>query len=47
MVFLRPTIIRNREDAAALTQKRIDQIRAIDRAQTGETLSKFDRIVPQ
>ncbi len=47
MVFLRPTIIRNRDDSNTSTQRRLDQIRAIDRAQTGNDVSKFDRMVPQ
>lgn len=47
MVFLRPTIIRTRGDATVLTQKRLEQIRAIDRAQTGDEISKYDRIIGQ
>ncbi len=45
MVFLRPTIIRNSTDSDRLTQERLSQIRAIDLAQSGAEVSKFDRMV--
>lgn len=47
MVFLRPTIIRNSNDAAPLTQARINQTRQADRNLTGNDISKFDRMVDQ
>ncbi|MGJ8564426.1 MAG: type II secretion system secretin GspD [Alphaproteobacteria bacterium] len=45
MVFLRPTIIRNSEDAKPLTQRRLDYIRAQDMQQSGRTISKLDEII--
>ena len=42
MVFLRPTIIRNAGDSRALTQDRLQQIRAEDLNQSGRTVSKID-----
>lgn len=48
MVFLRPTIIRNADDARAATQGRLDQSRAEDISQSGRTTSKLDQfLVPQ
>lgn len=46
MVFLRPTIIRNGQDASAITQERLNQIRATDIAQSGRERSKIDFIEP-
>ncbi|WP_427451880.1 type II secretion system secretin GspD [Litorimonas sp. WD9-15] len=45
MVFLRPTIIRNADDARPLTQDRLNQIRAVDIAQSGRDFSKIDEIL--
>ncbi len=42
MVFLRPTIIRNAEDARPLTQSRLDRIRREDILQSGRAVSKID-----
>ena len=46
MVFLRPTIIRNEQDSRAITQERLNQIRATDIAQSGRERSKLDYIEP-
>ena len=46
MVFLRPTIIRNGQDARAITQERLNQIRETDIAQSGRERSKIDFIEP-
>ena len=45
MVFLRPTIIRNADDARAATQVRLEQSRAEDLDQSGRTVSKLDTIL--
>ena len=45
MVFLRPTIIRTGDDARALTDVRLSQIRAEDLSQSGRTVSKVDAIL--
>ena len=45
MVFLRPTIIRDGRTARPLTQQRLNQIRAIDRLQSGREVSKIDQLV--
>ena len=45
MVFLRPTIIRNAEDARPLTQSRLDRMRLEDMNQSGRTTSKIDDIL--
>lgn len=42
MVFLKPTIIRSREDAEPLTQKRLDYMREQDKLQSGREVSKLD-----
>lgn len=42
MVFLRPTIIRNAEDARPLTQSRLDRMRLEDMNQSGRATSKID-----
>lgn len=45
MVFLRPTIIRNAEDARPLTQDRLNQMRREDRLQSGREVSKIDAVI--
>jgi general secretion pathway protein D len=45
VVFLRPTIIRNGEDARPLTQARLDQIRREDMQQSGRDFSKIDDVI--
>jgi len=45
MVFLRPTIIRNAEDARPLTQSRLDRMRLEDMKQSGRTTSKIDELM--
>ena len=45
MVFLRPTIIRNGQDAREATQKRLNQIRSADRIQSGRTVTKIDQAI--
>ena len=48
MVFLRPTIIRNADDARPLTQERLNQMRVEDLNQSGRVVSKLDSfITPQ
>ncbi|MGB3457545.1 MAG: type II secretion system secretin GspD [Litorimonas sp.] len=42
MVFLRPTIIRNAEDARPLTQSRLQRMRMEDMLQSGRDVSKID-----
>jgi general secretion pathway protein D len=44
MVFLRPTIIRNADDARPLTQTRLNRMRLEDRLQSGRDQSKLDMI---
>ena len=44
MVFLRPTIIRNAEDARRLTQSRLSRMRLEDINQSGREQSKIDQI---
>lgn len=46
MVFLRPTIIRDGQDARPLTEERLNYIRNEDLQQTGRDVSKFDQLVP-
>jgi len=46
MVFLRPTIIRNSQDARPLTEERLNYIRNEDLKQSGRETSKFDQLVP-
>ena len=46
MVFLRPTIIRDGQDARPLTEERLNYIRNEDLQQTGRVVSKFDQLVP-
>lgn len=45
MVFLRPTIIRNAEDARPLTQSRLDRMRLEDMNQSGRATSKIDDLL--
>ncbi len=45
MVFLRPTIIRNAEDARPLTANRIQQMRDEDMQQSGREASKLDGVL--
>lgn len=45
MVFLRPTIIRNAEDARPLTQRRLERMRLEDMNQSGRITSKIDDIL--
>ena len=47
MVFLRPTIIRSERDARPMTRRRLDQMRLIDQLQSGDDISKFDRIIQE
>ena len=44
MVFLRPTIIRNADDARRLTQSRLNRMRLEDINQSGREQSKIDQI---
>ncbi|MGB6231173.1 MAG: type II secretion system secretin GspD [Litorimonas sp.] len=44
MVFLRPTIIRDREDSARATQSRLNRMRLEDMAQSGRDTSKIDTV---
>ena len=44
MVFLKPTIIRTRADAAPLTQSRLDYMREQDKLQSGREISKLDGV---
>lgn len=45
MVFLRPTIIRQASDIRPLTDRRLQQIRDADTAQTGRDVSKVDSVL--
>ena len=45
MVFLRPTIIRNGQDAQAVTNQRLDQIRRADIVQSGREIAKIDSVI--
>jgi len=45
MVFLRPTIIRNADDARELTQSRLNRMRLEDVNQSGRNQSKIDEIM--
>jgi len=47
MVFLRPTIIRNGDDARPLTEERLNYMRQQDLEQSGREVSKFDQLVPR
>ncbi|MEZ5921736.1 MAG: type II secretion system secretin GspD [Parvularculaceae bacterium] len=45
LVFLRPTIIRSREDAAAVTQKKFDYIRAQEVISTGRSDTALEKLI--
>ena len=47
MVFLRPTILRSERDARPMTRRRLNQMRLIDQLQSGDEVSKFDRIIQE
>ncbi|WP_298914256.1 type II secretion system secretin GspD [uncultured Algimonas sp.] len=44
MVFLRPTIIRNADDARPLTERRLNRMRLEDMQQSGRDVSKIDTV---
>jgi len=45
MVFLRPTIIRDGDDARPLTERRLQQMRRSDIEQSGRETSKLDEVI--
>lgn len=45
MVFLRPKIIRNGQDARPLTEYRLNQMRSEDISQSGREVSKLDAVI--
>lgn len=47
MVFLRPTIIRDRESAAATTKKKMDYIKAREMLSTGRPQTELERLIEQ
>jgi general secretion pathway protein D len=47
MVFLRPTIIRDRGSAEATTRKKLDYIRAREMLRTGRSQTELDRLIEQ
>ncbi len=47
MVFIRPTILRDRESAAAATRKKLDYIRAREILYYGNPASELDRLIDQ
>jgi len=47
MVFIRPTIIRERTKAQATTNKKLDYIRARELLSSGKPVSKLDRLIEQ
>jgi len=47
MVFIRPTILRNSEDAAPVTQRKIDLIRQQEYRKTGTSRSRIDQALDQ
>ncbi len=47
MVFIRPTILRDRDTAAAATRKKMDYIQAREMLQTGQPRSNFERLIDQ
>ena len=47
MVFLRPKIIRDVNDARPLTQERLNRIREEDILQSGRSFSKIDQFLEQ
>ena len=47
MIFIRPTIIRSREDAGGVTSKKLDYIRARDLLASDTPVSEIDRLIDQ
>ncbi len=47
MVFIRPTIIRDKETANAATRKKLDYMRAREILRSGEPVSDIDRLIDQ
>ncbi|HBK91994.1 MAG TPA: type II secretion system protein GspD, partial [Parvularcula sp.] len=47
LVFLRPTIIRDRADAQAVTRKKFDYIKARELLSTGKPQSEMERLIEQ
>ncbi|MEM8936316.1 MAG: type II secretion system secretin GspD [Pseudomonadota bacterium] len=47
MIFLRPTIIRDKHDARNVTQKKMDYIRARELLSTNKPVSELDRLIEQ
>jgi general secretion pathway protein D len=47
MVFLRPTIIRDRDSAEAVTSKKFDYIKAREMLSTGRPQTELDRLIEQ
>jgi general secretion pathway protein D len=47
MVFIRPTIIRDKETANAATRKKLDYMRAREILRSGEPVSDVDRLIDQ
>lgn len=47
MVFIRPTILRDRETSTRATQRKYDYIRARDRLYRGEATSRIDDLIDQ
>ncbi|MEQ1931922.1 MAG: type II secretion system protein GspD, partial [Parvularculaceae bacterium] len=47
MVFIRPTILRDRETAARATSKKLDYLRGRELMQTGKPDSALDRLIEQ
>ncbi len=47
MVFIRPTILRDRDDSAMATQRKFDYIRARDMLRRGSPVSDLERLIDQ
>lgn len=47
MVFLKPTIVRDRSTALSATQKKIDYVKARELMRTGEPVSQMERLIDQ
>ncbi len=47
MVFIRPTILRDRDSAGAATQKKLDYIRARELLSTGRPVSELEALIEQ
>ncbi len=47
MVFIRPTILRDRDMASAATQKKMDYIRAREMLSSGKPVSEMERLIEQ